>query len=260
MYLGKRLRTSAALLAVAFALCVAGVRAQAIPPSGTWNVQATSDPVSVNFGVRVDTDRYHSDWNNDVPIASLAGFTRDQLQSDGTNVRFDFARDAGTLHCVGYAAHNAGGGTFTFSPSTTFSDALAARGITRPDVYQQLRMAMHNVSLAFIDMLRRNSTAITSTDDIIRVLDHGVDQRYVDGLASAGYRSLGADQLVRMRDHGVTVSYVQGLIALGYRPTPEELVRLRDHGVTLDFVKRVKDHGYNATVEQLIRMRDSGIG
>ena len=192
-------------------------------------------------------------------MASLAGLTRDQLESGGANVRFDVVRDAGTLHCVGYASHGGGGGTFTFAPSTGFSDALASRGISRPDAAQQLRMAMANVTIAFIDMLRSNSSAITSTDDIIRVLNHGVDERYVTGLAALGYKNLGADDLVRMRDHGVSLDYVQGVLALGYHPTPEELVRLRDHGVTVAFIKRVRDHGYNANVEQLIHMRDAGI-
>jgi hypothetical protein len=226
--------------------------------SGSWNVQTATDPSTVEFGVRYDSAQEHSDWGGDLLLSSLAGLTRDQLQSGGTNVRFDVVRDAGTLHCVGYVAHGAGGGTFTFQPSTSFANALASRVISRPDDVQQLHMAMRDVTLSFIDMLRRNS-AITTSEDIIRVLNHGVDERYVTGLSALGYRDLGAEDLVRMRDHGVSVDYVQGMIGLGYRPTVDDLVRLRDHGVTLDFVKRVKDHGYNATVEQLIRMRDAGI-
>lgn len=259
MKLFALLRASAALISVAFVLCVATAHAQSTT-TGTWSAQLTGDPAWMGFGVRIDTEHEHSDWSHDVPMASLVGLTRDQMQSGGTNVRFDVVRDAGTLHCVGYASHGAGGGTFSFAPSASFSDALASRGISRPDEGQQLRMTMANVTIAFIDMLRRNGSAFTSTDDIIRVLDHGVDERYVTGLAALGYKNLDANNLVRLRDHGVGLDYVQGMQALGYRPTPEELIRLRDHGVTLDFVKRVKDHGYNATVEQLIHMRDAGIG
>jgi hypothetical protein len=257
----SRLRLSAALITAALMLSVTAITTADTPLSGTWSVQLGDDPVNVQFGARYDSDHDHSDWSRDVPMSSLAGLTRDQLQSSGgVDVRFDLVREAGTLHCVGYAAHGGGGGTFTFAPSASFSDALASRGISRPDGGQQLRMAMANVTIAFIDMLRRNSSAITTTDEIIRVLNHGVDERYVTGLAALGYKNLGADDLVRMRDHGVNLDYVQGMIGLGYRATPEELIRLRDHGVTLDFVKRVKDHGYNATVEQLIHMRDAGIG
>jgi hypothetical protein len=258
MFLFRMLRASAALLPITLMLCIANAHAQSAM-TGTWSVQLTNDPAAVEFGMRIDTENEHSDWSRDVPMTSLAGLSRDQLQSDGMNVRFDVVRDAGTVHCIGYVAHGAGGGTFTFEPSANFANALAARGIARPDDTQQLRMAMANVTIAFVDMLRRSSNAIASSDDIIRVLNHGVDERYVTGLAALGYRNLGAEDLVRLRDHGVNVDYVQGILALGYRPTPEELVRLRDHGVTVDFVKRVKDHGYNATVEQLIRMRDAGI-
>jgi hypothetical protein len=254
------LRISAALIPVAFLMLGPADTAYAQSGlSGTWSVQVYSDGSKVEFGARYDSDQEHSDWSRDVPISSLAGLTSDQLHSSGTNVRFDLVRDAGTLHCVGYVAHGGGGGAFTFAPSASFSDALASRGIARPDDMQQLRMAMADVTIAFIDMLRRNSSSITSSDDIIRVLNHGVNERYVTGLAGLGYKNLGADDLVRMRDHGVNLDYVQGMLALGYRPTPEELIRLRDHGVSLDFVKRVMDHGYNASVEQLIRLRDSGI-
>jgi hypothetical protein len=259
MNLLAKLRTSAALVSVVFALCIAAAHAQSTP-AGTWSVQLAADPASVEFSVRIDTENEHSDWSRDVALTALAGLSRDQLQSGGTDVHFDVVREAGTLHCVGYAKGGAGGGTFTFAPSSSFSGALASRGISEPDSVQQLRMAMANVTIAFIDMLRRNSSAITSADEIIRVLNHGVDERYITGLAGLGYRNLGAEDLVRLRDHGVSLDYVQGMLALGYRPTPEELIRLRDHGVSLDFVKKVKDHGYNATVEQLIRMRDSGIG
>jgi hypothetical protein len=287
MKLTSMLRISAAVIPVALVLTfMSPARAQSAL-SGTWSVQTWTNASTVQFGVRYDSDHEHSDWSRDVPMSSLAGLTRDQLQSGGTDVRFDVVRDAGTLQCVGYVSRGGGGGTFTFAPSTSFSDALASRGISRPDDVQQLRMAMANVTIAFVDVLRRNSTDITSSDDIIRVLNHGVNQDYINGLTALGYKNLGADDLVRMRDHGVTVDYVQGMLALGYRPTPQELVRLVDHGVrpdfvkgmfafgyrptaddlvrlvdhgvTLDFVKRVKDHGYNANIEQLIRLRDSGI-
>ncbi len=255
----SRLRLSAALITAALMLFINAVAAADTTLTGTWSVQLGDDPVNVQFGARYDSDHEHSDWSRDVPMSAFAGLTRDQLQSSGANVRFELVRDAGTLHCTGYASHGSGGGTFTFSPSTSFSDALASRGISRPDDTQLLRMAMANVTLAFIDMLRHNSSAITTTDEIIRVLNHGVDERYVTGLAGLGYRNLGADDLVRLRDHGVNLDFVQGMLAAGYHPTPEELIRLRDHGVTVDFVKRVHDRGYNATIEQLIRMRDAGI-
>src|SRR5208283_1695881 len=119
------LRASAALIPVAFALALANAALAQSALSGTWNLQTWTDPGTVQFGVRYDSDHDHSDWSHDVPMASLAGLTRDQLQSGGANVRFDVVRDAGTLHCVGYASHGAGGGTFSFAPSSSFSDALA---------------------------------------------------------------------------------------------------------------------------------------
>ena len=254
------LRASAVLVTAVLMLALARAAWAQSGVSGTWSITSTSgDTASVQFGVRYDSDNEHSDWSHDVPFGTLTGLGRDQLQSSGANVRFDVVRDAGTLHCVGYASHGAGGGTFTYAPSTGFADALASRGISRPTDQEQLRMTMANVTLAFIDLLRRNGDLITQPQEIIRILNHGVDEQYVTALASLGYRNLGAEQLVRLRDHGVSATYIQGLQSYGYHPTTDELVRLRDHGVTLDFVKHLRDRGYNATVDQLVRLRDAGV-
>jgi hypothetical protein len=254
------LRASAALITAVLLLATANAAHAQSPLAGTWGVASTGqDAARVQLSVRYHTDNDDSDWSHDVALTDLSGLTRDQLQSAGINVRFDVARDAGTLHCVGYAAHGAGGGPFTYAPSANFAAALVARGISRPTDEEQLRMTMANVTIAFVDMLRRSGDPMTQPQEIIRVLNHGVDEQYVTALSSLGYRNLGAEQLVRLRDHGVTTSYIQGLQSYGYHPTTEELVRLRDHGVTLDFVKHLRDRGYSATIDQMIRLRDAGV-
>ena len=254
------LRASAALVTAVLMLALTQAAWAQSALTGTWSITSSSgEGASVQFGVRYDSGDEHSDWSHDVPLSAFSGLTRDQLEAPSTNVHFDVVRDAGTLHCTGYAAHGSAGGTFTYAPSSSFADALSTRGISRPTGEEQLRMTMANVTIAFVDMLRRNGDTITQSQDLIRILNHGVDEQYVNALASLGYKNLGASELVRLRDHGVNATYIQGLQSFGYHPTVEELVRLRDHGVTLDFVKHLRDRGYNATVEQLIRLRDSGI-
>src|SRR5580700_3689774 len=145
-----KLRVSAALITAAFMLAIASTAHAQSTLGGTWSIQTTSsDTAKVQFGVRYDSEHEHSDWSSDVPLATLAGLSRDQLQAASGNVRFDVVRDAGTLHCTGTAAHGSAGGTFSFSPNASFSDALAARGISRPDDAQQLRLTMANATVAF---------------------------------------------------------------------------------------------------------------
>ena len=178
------LRIGAAPIAVALMLVFASAAQAQNALSGTWSVQRWSDPGTVQFSVRYDSDHDHSDWSRDIPMSALAGLTRDQLQSAGENVRFD---------------------VFVCMPSTSYSNALASRGMSRPDEAQQLRMAMANVTIAFIDMLRRNSNAIK-------------------------YRPT-PEELIRLRDHGVTLDFVKRVKDHGYNATVEQLIHMRDAGI-----------------------------
>jgi len=262
MNVSTLLRAGAASFGAALIVAVvAHAQAQTMPNNGTWTVQLSHrDPQKVQFGVRIeDAQGDHDSYNDDVAFSTFHGLTREQLQSPGMNVRFDVVRDAGTLHCVGYASNGGGGGTFVYAANPAFVQALSARGIAPPTGDEQIRLTLADVTIAFVDMLRRNGDPMKSASELVRLLDHGVDERYVSAMAALGYRNLGSDELVRLVDHGVRPAFAQAMQSYGYHPTPDDLVRLVDHGVTVEFVKHLRDRGYHATVEQLIRLRDSGI-
>jgi hypothetical protein len=61
------------------ALATAGKAQSAL--SGSWSVRTWSDPSTVVFGMRYDSADEHDDLSRSVPMALLAGLSRDQLQS-----------------------------------------------------------------------------------------------------------------------------------------------------------------------------------
>ena len=276
---------TAALMAVA--VCAGLGAAQSLSDEGTWTIQTGRSSDTVNLELHIDADGDHSSWGSDEPYAALRQISRAELFSSGADVSFDVVRDAGTLHCRGHVAHGSGGGTFQYAANTGFARELAARGIGAPSADEQRRMTYSNVSLAFVDTLRRFHYPTPSAEDLIRMADHGVTAEYVAALEADGYhvesnsalvrmvdhgvtptfiqsmRELGyhpsAEDLVRMVDHGVGTGIAQAMLANGYHPTVNQLIQLVDHGVTAQFVQRVRAHGYKPDIEQLIRLQDAGI-
>jgi hypothetical protein len=276
-------------LALTLGLGTAAPANQAAPPpsGGVWTIATTSgDRSHVDFALIIRTD--HSNWetSDTQSMDIFRGLTSAQLNGNGEAVRFMVVRDPGSFDCTGWVARGSGSGAFTYAPNAQFAAELQRRGMDAPTPMQQFEMMMEDVSLGYIDDLRRAGYGPT-TKQIDQMIQHGVSRRYVDSLTALGYRPGSIDELIRMRDHGVSVEFLQavrdagvrpsaeqaivmrdhgvsaeylkGVRQFGYRPSIDELVQLRDHGVSLEFIARVRNAGYHPTVSELIRLRDAGI-
>ncbi|MBV8369195.1 MAG: hypothetical protein JO036_09775 [Candidatus Eremiobacteraeota bacterium] len=231
---------------------------------GRWSiVQRTDDQsrVQLRFEYNESSDRgnWNSSWSSSVPLAE-AGIPAERLRGPIAPVTFTIAREPGAFACTGSAGENSGAGQFTYAPSSRFDDALAARGLSRPDARQSLQLAIAGVTLAFVDQLRSSSRS-AKLDDLLRVVQHGVGPRYVSDLAALGYKVSSLDELVRLRDHGVSADYIRAVQGAGFRNlSADDLVRLRDHGVSERFITEMRAAGYaNATPEQYVSARDHGV-
>ena len=268
---------------------------------GQWLVEYKTDEGKTSLTLNYRDDRRGEDgrrhdsfWNTTRNVApeSLQGLTREQaFSANGTNVRFELKRDAGTFACEGWFRNGNGSGHFTFVPDQGFAAELSRRGVVgTPDTRQLFRLAMAEVGLALLDELKsagyerptleqlvrmgehgvradyvRGLTGLGyrlgSVDALVRMRDHGVSLEYIGELRDAGFRDLAAEELVRTRDHGVSASFIRELRAAGFEtPALDGLIRVRDHGVTPDFIKELRREGYDSlTLEELIRTRDHGV-
>ena len=59
-------------------------------------------------------------------LSELQGLSRGQMQSG--KVSFSLVREAGTIQCDGQFVDGRGSGTFTFTPNSSFIDAMRSRG------------------------------------------------------------------------------------------------------------------------------------
>jgi hypothetical protein len=117
------------------------------------------------------------------PIKGLVGLSHTQMDSpEGVIVRFQLARDAGTLSCEGYFKRGNGAGTFLFSTDPAFVAEMRKLGYTGFDQEMQFSMATHDVSLDYVRHLRTLKAAPSSADELISMRIHGVSVEYIQEL------------------------------------------------------------------------------
>ena len=73
------------------------------------------------------------DWNSSFPVllGDLKGLTADQTRGPRTDVRFEMARDAGTITFEGRFEAGDGAGHFTFAANPDYVAGPAAAGLRR---------------------------------------------------------------------------------------------------------------------------------
>jgi hypothetical protein len=209
-------------------------------------------------------DWHTGEWNTtrNIEPEQLRGLTREQaLSSEGTNVRFDIRREAGTFACEGWFKRGSGSGHFTFVPDQGFASELSRRGVGTPDARQMLSLALEDVGVALLDELNAQGYERPNVEQLVSMGDHDVTTEYVRGMGAAGYRLRVIEALVKMRDHDVDPDYVRELREHGYQNlAAEELLRARDHDITSDFIRELQGAGYkSASLEGLIRVRDHDV-
>jgi beta-lactamase regulating signal transducer with metallopeptidase domain len=253
-------------------------------PAGTWQIRLASDGRSVHLAIGVGENSFHS---TTFPLDRVEGLAA-ILTGPGGPAHYSLRREAGTFDFEGTVRSGVGGGTFSFTPSTTFTAELVKRGFGKPTLVEQGKLAWADIGFAFLDELEaqkyerptlqqlvsgaehgvtrtyvREMSAVGyrvgSIGALIRLRDHGVDAGFVRDMQALGFKGLTADDAVRARDHGIDAGYARGLRALGYSLSLEQLVDARNHGVDADYVGALRQLGYQLTLEELIAARNHGV-
>lgn len=265
--------------------------------TGSWTLELSErDPGMAHLNLQYRETRGDgewggfSNWGRTVPLESLRGLTREQLDSQGQHVAFQRAADAGTFEFEGWAGRREASGHYRLVLNPQFNAEMKRRGLGEVTPRQQSQLAFGDFQFALVDELNAQGYQPYDAGDLVRMVnhgvtleylrgmkaagyqfkdvrvltkmrDHGVTPQYIRELAEVGYRDLSAEQLLRARDHGVTAPYVREIATLGpARRSLEEVIRLRDHGVSAEYVASLKQAGYsNVSVEDAVRVRDHGV-
>jgi beta-lactamase regulating signal transducer with metallopeptidase domain len=223
---------------------------------GTWQIRLAGDGRSAHLTISVAPG---SSYGTTIALDRVEGLAA-ILTGPGGPARYTLKRDAGTFEFEGVIRAGAGGGTFSFTPSTTFGDELVRRGFSRPTPLEQGTLAWSDIGFAFLDELNALKYDRPTVAQLVNGARHGVSRTYLREMSDLGYRVGTIEALVRLRDHGVDATYVRGMQAEGFsNQSVEDLVRLRDHGIDPSFVQGMRGLGYALNLDQLVNARNHGV-
>jgi beta-lactamase regulating signal transducer with metallopeptidase domain len=255
---------------------------------GTWSIGATDQPRVVRVQIREGNSNHGTTVNLD-QISGLEGFPQGFPSVDGP-VQFKLQRDAGTFTVEGVIHGGVGAGTYSFTPSRTFPDALASRGFDRPSPGEQRLLAGTDIGFAFLDELsaqgfkpanlrdllhaatrgvglsyllgmRQLGRRFDSVDQLIELAEHGVNPQFIRQLEAEGLTGLSTDDFLRSRGSGVDAEYIRDLRAAGYdRLSLDALIQLRAHGVDAEYARDLGALGYGKlSLDGLVQLRNHGV-
>lgn len=258
--------------------------------SGTWTADGRSNWRDDDGRPRLQLNLRSGDgsdrWGFGVRVAELQGLPPAARDGSAANVEFRLVREAGTVTFSGSFDDGRGAGRYAFAPSATYTAAM--RNLGYPDVAggRLMRLALLDVTTAFVRELRQAGQTSLPIDDLVRFRIHGVTgavaqgfqqagltgltpdalvrlrihkvtPEFIQGLKTRHYTGLDADDLTRMRIHGVTLEEIDALVAAGMRGVPaDDLVKFRIHKVTPAFIREMRAVGFaTADEDDFVRMR-----
>ena len=234
------------MLSALLSACAA--EAAPLPQPIAWTIHADEGDLrngEVQLSLRTRAGRSQWHHSSSFALASLAGLSADALRaSSGRDVAFTLSRPAGRLACEGVVRARSGAGECRFAGDTGFAEALARRGVGRPDERQLFSLAMAGADLAILDELARRGYPKPTLDEFVELGIFKVTPASIRALADSGYRLGSAKDLVKFAIFKITPDYIAELAAIGprFRRLPAEtLVKYRIHKVT------------PATVRELVR-------
>ncbi len=243
--------------------CLLPHRAQAQESlAGEWQIDFKSEVDVASMMVR----RVSAGGGGDsrffnVPFNQLQGITREQAYSDGTPVKFQLRREAGTFICEGRFKGGHGTGHFVFNANSDFADAMKRQGYDNLTTEKQFGLAANDTGETLLRELDALGLERPTPAEFASLSQYGVNAQFIGILTTLGYKPESLMQLIRLRQLGVSVAFIQEFRALGYEhPTLQQLINMREQGVTPQFVNELVTLGYAyPSIDQLINMRMQGV-
>ncbi len=279
------LRTPLVVLAMC-ALAVLFVYAQSTS-RGTWTADVRSEePGTLNL--QMQRASKHSNMGTNFKVADLHGLDPAALKGSNVPVKFDLARDAGTIAFTGTFNDGLGHGEFLFTANQEYLKDMKAMGYAGVDE-KAWELTALDVSRAYAKEIASLGFK-TDLKELIEARIFNVGRAQVEGLKSVGLNNLPMkklveyqifkvtpeyvrqmrasfpniddDELVAMRIHNATPEFAQEMAKLGYGGlNSQQLINFRIHGVTPEFIREVADLGLkNLSADQLVNFRIFGVG
>ncbi len=192
----------------------------------------------------------------------------DELKKNGS-ASFELNRQVGKIIFNGQFPTNESTGKFIFTEHNDFKTFLKGKVLTnvsknedyyyfklflgdvtknyvnsiqqkgyKPTLKQLGKLAIHNVSLAYINALEKTNYRNLELDMLIRFAIHDVSIDYINELNKAGYGHIDAQMLKRFAIHDVSANYIDELTKVGYGNLEANMLkRFATHKIGSDYIK-----------------------
>jgi hypothetical protein len=226
--------------------------------SGEWTAEISKkspEKVQLNFSRRTakgGNNMHGSSYTLD----ELQNLSREQITGNAP-VRFQFAREAGTIDCEGSFSGGKGRGTWRFTPNQNFAQAMQSRGFTGFDSEKLFVATTLNLTVKYTDDLKAMGFANLSIDDVFKGRIFNITPEYAGEMKATGFPNLDLEDLVKARIFKVDAEFVRQVGAMGFEKLDmEQLTKLRIFNVTPEFLREVKTLGFqNLDIEDLVKFR-----
>lgn len=240
---------------------IGGIQQSAGQESGTWTAEGRSnwrdDDGSPRLQINLRTGDGSDRWGFGARVSELQGLPPAARDGSAADVTFRLVREVGTVTFSGSFDDGRGAGRYAFAPNATYIAAM--RELGHPDMAgaRMMRLALLDVTTAFVRELRQAGRTSLPLDDLVRFRIHGVSGAIVRGFEQAGLTGLAPDALVRLRIHKVTAEFIQGLKTRRYTGLDaDDLTRMRIHGVTLEEIDALVAAGMrDVSADDLVKFR-----
>lgn len=222
------------------------------------------DPNRIHINFERVTERGKNQNGTVFEFGDLQGLSRAQTQNG--RVSFSLVREAGTIECEGTFTDGKGSGTFRFTPSTSFMDAMRSRGFDFEKSTSKhsdnagdrlFSAAMVNVTTALADDLRSANFGELDVDDLFKAAIFKIDGKFMAEMKATGFPNLGMEDLVKARIFKIDADYVRQVHEMGFaNESFEGLVKFRIFKVTPEFLGQLRTDGFtDLSSEDIVKFR-----
>jgi len=207
------------LLAVALCAGLAGA-VLADDLHGAWTANSDRERPGLYLGI---TRNRWSHYGDTLKIADFAGLTPAQVDSDtAVPVKFQLARESGTITFEGTFKRGDGAGQYSFQPNRAYIDSLRILGVAfemhrhhfdKSEEDALFSLTMLDVSTSFIRTMQSMGYRET-LDTYIEMRLFGVSQQFIQDLKDAGYANVPAKKLVALKVHGIDLNFIRAMNAI----------------------------------------------
>jgi len=164
-----------------------------------------------------------------------------------SSTSFELNRQAGKITFSGQFLENESTGKFRFTQNEEFKTFLKGKVLTnlsKKEDYYIFKLFLGDVTKAYVNGIVKRGYKPT-LKQLGKLAIHDVSLDYIDALQKTNYRNLELDMLARFVIHDVSINYLNELDRAGYGNIDAQMVkRFAIHGVSAAYIKELSQVGY----------------